>query len=71
MPGPKEHSRFCQNDEWILYKSNDHDYYQKVLNDGTILRTKVSRGTKEYSKTLFAEILKQLGCNKEYFNSKI
>lgn len=72
MPTNKELKRFCENDGWELYKDTDHDYYRKQLPDGTYKRTKVSRGSKEISPTLFKHILKhQLRVDKEYFNSKI
>lgn len=72
MPSWKELKRYCENDGWILYKETDHFYYQKSLEDGSILRTKVSMGTGEIGKHLFQEILKrQLKTTKEEFNKKI
>ena len=46
--GPVEHKRFCKIDGWQELKSargkkRDHDYYEKRLPNGGILRTKVSR----------------------------
>lgn len=68
----KELDRYCKNDGWMLYKETDHLYYMKVLEDGRILRTKVSKGTGEIGKHLFQEILKkQLETNKEHFNKMI
>lgn len=72
MPSWKELKRYCENDGWILYKETDHFYYQKTLDDGSILRTKVSMGSGEIGKHLFQEILKrQLKTTKEEFNKKI
>lgn len=72
MPTFKELKRFCENDDWELFKDTDHEYYRKLLPDGTYKRTKVSRNPKEISPTLFKRILKQqLRVSKEYFNSKI
>lgn len=72
MPSWKELKRFCENDGWILYKDNDHYYYRKIENDGTIRRTKVSKGTGEIGHYLWKEILKkQLGVTQEEFNKKI
>lgn len=72
MPSWKELKRYCENDGWILYKETDHFYYQKTLDDGSILRTKVSMGSGEIGKNLFREILKkQLKTTKEEFNKKI
>ena len=72
MPSWKELKRFCENDGWELYKDTDHYYYRKVDNDGTIRRTKVSKGSGEVKYQLWREILKkQLRVSQEYFNSKI
>lgn len=72
MPSWKELKRYCENDGWILYKETDHFYYQKTLDDGSILRTKVSMGSGEIGNHLFQEILKrQLKTTKEEFNKKI
>lgn len=68
----KELKRFCDNDGWELYKNTDHYYYRKVESDGTIRRTKVSRGSGEIKHHLWREILKkQLGVSQEEFNKKI
>jgi hypothetical protein len=68
----KDHKRFCENDGWELFKSTDHDHYRKTLSSGEIIYTRISRGSKQYSPSLFAEILKrQLRVTKEEFNSKI
>lgn len=71
MPRWKDLKRFCENDNWELYKNTDHYYFRKIV--GTeILRTKISRGSKEIPKTLFKEILKkQLKVDIEYFNKNI
>lgn len=72
MPTWKELKRFCEKDGWELYKSTDHDYYRKFDDDGTIRRTKVSRGSGEIPKTLWNEILKkQLQVSKDDFNKRI
>lgn len=72
MPSWRDLKRFCENDDWELYKRTDHDFYRKIMPDGTIKRTKVSRGTGEIKGNLWETILKkQLQVSKEYFNSKI
>ena len=72
MPRWKELKRFCERDGWELYKDTDHYYYRKILPDGTVLRTKVSRGSGEIHPHMWQEILKkQLTVTQEYFNSKI
>lgn len=72
MPTWKELKRFCENDGWELYKSTDHFFYKKVLDNGTILYTRTSRGSGEIPKHLFARILRhQLNITKEDFNKKI
>lgn len=72
MPRWKELKRFCENDDWELYKDTDHYFYKKIDEEGNLLRTKVSKGSGEIHPRMFHEILKkQLKVTKEYFNSKI
>ena len=72
MPSWKELKRFCEKDGWELYKSTDHDFYRKESDDGTIRRTKVSRGSSQIGHYLWQDILKrQLQVTIDYFNSKI
>lgn len=71
MPSWRDLRRFCECDGWELYKKTDHWYYQKLMPDGVLKRTKVSMGTGEISKNLWREILsKQLQVSQEYFNKK-
>ena len=72
MPSWKELRRFCERDDWILYKDTDHYFFIKQDDDGNIRRTKVSKGSGEIEKGLWQQILKkQLQVSKDYFNSKI
>ncbi len=72
MPRWKELKRFCDNDNWELYKDTDHYYYRKKLDDGTVLYTKVSKGSGEIHHRLWLRIRNhQLKVTQEYFNSKI
>lgn len=72
MPKWKDLKRFCERDGWELYKSTDHDFYRKVLPDGTIKRTKVSRSSKEIPYHLWRAILKQqIQVTEEYFNKNL
>ena len=72
MPRWKELKRFCERDGWDLYKDTDHYYYQKIMSDGTVKRTKVSKGSSEIHQHLWREILKkQLQVSQEYFNDHI
>lgn len=72
MPSWKELRRFCEADGWELYKDTDHYYYRKVMPDGTVKRTKVSKGSGQIGHALWKLILKkQLQVTQEYFNSKI
>ncbi len=51
--------RFCERDRWVLIRSTDHWYYEKVLPDGRVLRTKVSRSLqREIPRHLWERILK-------------
>ena len=72
MPKWKELKRFCDKDDWELYRDTDHYYYQKIMSDGTVKRTKVSKGSGEIHAYMWKEILKkQLQVSQEYFNNHI
>jgi len=72
LPNWKDLKRFCENDDWELYKDTDHYFYRKQDEDGNVKRTKVSKGSGEIRHQLFKEILKkQLQVDKDYFNQKI
>jgi len=72
MPSWKDLKRFCERDDWELYKDTNHYYYRRRDDDGNLRITKVSKGTGEIYGNLWNEILnKQLQVSKEYFNSKI
>ncbi len=72
MPTWKELKRYCERDGWDLYKQTDHYFYRKILDDGRILRTKVSRGSSEIQGHLWQDILKkQLETTQEKFNDII
>ena len=72
MPRWKELKRFCDKDNWELYKDTDHYFYRKIDKDGTMRRTKVSKGSGEINSHLWKSILKdQLKVTQEYFNRHI
>jgi hypothetical protein len=71
VPKWKDYKRFLENDHWtfIPARSGTDDVYQKVLKDGAMLETRVSKSSKEIGPALFARILKsQVKASKEYFN---
>ncbi|MBU6081650.1 MULTISPECIES: type II toxin-antitoxin system HicA family toxin [Allobacillus] len=72
MPSWREIERFCRRDGWEEFKKKGHHiYFRKKNNDGTVKRTKVSRGTGEVKGHLWKEILKkQLQVTEEEFNAK-
>ena len=71
MPSWRDLRKFCESDNWELYKNTGDYYYRKESNDGNIRRVKVSKGTGEIYGRLWQEILKkQLQVTIEYFNSK-
>lgn len=51
MPRWRELKRFCENDGWELYKETDHYFYRKKEADGTLKRTKVSKGVEKFTIT--------------------
>ena len=72
MPSWKELKIFCERDGWELYKTTDHFFFRKRLENGDILSTKVSMGSGQIGKNLWALILKQqLHVDQEYFNRMI
>lgn len=72
MPSWRDLRRFVENDGWTFVREGVDSIYTKQLADGNILRTRVSKGSGEIGKALFARILKQqLKVTKEYFNSKL
>lgn len=63
MPSWRELKRFCERDGWELYKDTDHYFYRKIMEDGSLKRTKISKGK---------DILKkQLQVEEIYFNKTI
>ena len=68
MPSWRDLRRFCESDDWELFKDTDHYFYRKEGTDGNVRRVKVSKGSGEIRKHLWSEILKnQLKVSKEYF----
>ena len=52
--------RYCDKNGWVEIRNTDHWYYEKVLADGTVLRTKISHALhKEIPKNLWHKILSQ------------
>ena len=46
--------RYCDKKGWVMIHNTDHWYYEKVLNNGTVLRTKISHAiSKEIPKNLW------------------
>ena len=72
MPSWRELKRFCERDDWELYRDTDHYFYRKKIADGNYMYTKVSKGSGQINGNLWKDILNhQLRVSKEYFNSKI
>lgn len=71
MPSWREIEGFCRRDGWEEYKKKGHHiYFRKEMPDGSMKRTKVSRGTGEVRGHLWEEIRKkQLQVTEEEFNS--
>lgn len=72
MPSWRDIERFCKRDGWEEFKKKGHHiYFRKAMDDGSIKRTKVSRGTGEVRGHLWKRILnQQLQVTEEYFNCK-
>ncbi len=68
----KDPGRFCDRDGWECFRETDHYFYRKLMPDGTLKRTKVSKGSGEIGHDLWQRILKQqLQVTQEYFNEKL
>ncbi|MDR3542947.1 MAG: hypothetical protein P4L69_18590 [Desulfosporosinus sp.] len=49
--------RYCDKNGWVMLRNTDHWYYEKMLSDGTYLRTKISHAvSKEIPKSLWERI---------------
>ena len=71
MPSWSDLERFCLHDGWEYRPKNSgrDKCYTKILSNGEILWTRVSKSSGEIGKGLFAAILKnQLKASPEYFN---
>ena len=59
MPKFRDLKKYCNSTGWELFKQTDHYWYRKILDDGTILITKVSFSLgKEIPSKLWKYILK-------------
>ncbi|KLU60148.1 hypothetical protein CEB3_c35790 [Peptococcaceae bacterium CEB3] len=65
--------RYCDKSGWIMVRNTDHWYYEKMLADGTVLRTKVSHSVgREIPSKLWDRILKkQLRISEQEFRQGI
>ena len=71
MPSWRDLRRFCESDNWELFKNTGDYYYRKDDENGVPRVVKVSKGSGEIGYHLWREILKkQLRVSIEYFNSK-
>ena len=72
-PKFRDLKKYCDNTGWVLIRDTDHWYYEKVLTDGTLLRTKVSHAVaKEIPHHLWQQILKkQLRTTQQEFDANI
>ncbi|AGL00390.1 hypothetical protein [Desulfoscipio gibsoniae] len=61
--------KYCDKTGWILIRDIDHWYYEKVLANGDVLRTRVSHAvSKEIPGNLWKKILRhQLKITEEEF----
>lgn len=71
MPSWRDLENFLKRDGWELVRQTGRDkIYQKMLPNGEILRSAVSKSSGQIGKGLFNRILKhQLRVDKEYFNA--
>ena len=69
-PRFRELKSYCEKNGWVLINNTDHWYYEKVLSNGDILKTKVSHAVhKEIPPNIWRNILKhQLKITEKEFN---
>ena len=65
--------KYCENNGWTLVRKTDHYFFEKMLADGTLLRTKVSHSLgKEIPRHLWERIVKhQLKTTEKDFWEKL
>jgi len=73
MPGWKDYERFLKHDGWeyLPQNSGTDKAYRKILSDGSVLRTRVSKSSKEIGQGLFASILKNQALASKTYYSKV
>lgn len=59
MASWSELRRYLHKNGWELFKRTDHDHYRKVLPNGDVLQTRVSRGRGEIPSLLWKRIMSQ------------
>lgn len=58
-PKYRDLKKYCDKNGWVVIRNTDHWYYEKVLTDGTVLKTKISHALqKEIPQKLWKRILK-------------
>jgi len=72
-PTFRDLKRYCERGRWTLIRSTGHWFFEKVLPDGRVLRTNVSRGLhREIPRHLWQRILKhQVQSTEEEFWKKV
>lgn len=69
MPKLREIRRYLRRNGWAMFRNTDHEYYMKVLPNGTALYTKLSHGDGEIPPRIWKQMLKQMGITQEDFNA--
>jgi len=72
MPTYRDFRRVLQKTNFALVRSTKHETWEKICEDGTILRTRLShQGGKTIPKTLFYRMLKQCGLTEPEFRKQL
>ncbi len=59
-PRFRDLKKYCEKDGWVMVRNTDHWYYEKMLANGTLLRTRVSHAVhKEIPTNIWRLILKR------------
>ena len=72
-PEFRDLKKYCEKNGWVMIRNTDHWYYEKVLANGTLLRTKVSHAVhKEIPANIWRLILRrQLKISEDEFWSDL
>ena len=69
MPKKQQARKYLRKSRngWEMYRDTDHEYYRKILPDGTVLTTMLSHGNGEIPASVWRKMLKQMNITEAEF----